>query len=598
MSFLIEKRNEEGKFMEVASALLQDYGALDRSNSVNHQTPKNFLEGNKEEKAVSSEQNPPTLISRVVSAANRCFESPCFLGSLVFINMGILVTACIQISPVLTDYATTCFDAFNSFSNDLLHCRTPFLWKMNMYKSMIGVSCGLTGYILQKTVETRPGEEEELLEQDGEEQLNSVKPHASENGNVQCSQTSLFSKFRQLVNYAEDCLSYELNIGLGWLYSGLWINTSSIPTWNFYLNCQSGAIGVACFFLGMFSRTQWLVVKPILFNKETAQEASDGSHMRLENYWQEISLSIIGAILMTVVSANRKQFSSLTYTIAREVSVMVMARLIGQVATDWAKQKKAELPPSFRRKVVSLFYTYLSLQTIQIILGYSAYLSSSQEIYRFLGMGIIGIAQGAKNSCYEPLKQKERPEAIELPEEGGKCRKAASKVYSFIRANLGILALSGFAIAAAKSNLFACYETISEDLVVCPLCLELSSNYISISDNGFNIAVISGVVDYYIRRFFRLTKEVNNHIVQKISNTYINMRDKYQFDLIILLPYAVFQTGHYIAAYETYTSFDPIPVLILLGSTFGTYKENIHHGVEKDPFKPIFTNTAAALPTF
>jgi hypothetical protein len=85
-------------------------------------------------------------------------------------------------------------------------------------------------------------------------------------------------------------------------------------------------------------------------------------------------------------------------------------------------------------------------------------------------------------------------------------------------------------------------------------------------------------------------------LLKRISETYLFCSDKYQFDLLSMMPYVLVNSGEYIPDYSSYACYNPTLLLMLLGLTMANYNEKIF-SARQDPFRPAFTDVSAASST-
>lgn len=481
--------------------------------------------------------------SKTVSSVSKFFSHKYTQVSLALGSVAATVTSAALLTPILKTFTNECVDELNDLSDQLSACESKYEASMILYKSIIGVSSGILGCFLQKKWE--------LLTENGEL---GILPYGYR----------FLQKGKELVSYIQQTYSYEFHLAIAYLYGGLWINTDNADSWNAYYQCQAASIGILGGFLGMYSRIQWVAAKDLL-NKpvDVLEEACFSRENCLKNV-------LLLTTCASVVGATSKYDSQIA-TIIREVGMMILGRSIGTLIArglDWQSRFKKSYPAK------TLSICFRSFLAPMVVAGYYVYLTSSDLSSRLSGAAILGFAEGIKDYFYEPYEFLRNNILEDASNRDIGYQSLTKKVCCFMFDYWKTIGLIGFAISSAQLGFLDCYDVQTFD---CPISLALSNNYISISGAGINIVLITGLAQYYLRKSLRFgLSYLSNTLHQNRLRAYINLTDRYQFDLLSIIPYAIIKSGVYIEAYNDFATYNPPLPLILIGFTFGTYKERVN----------------------
>lgn len=504
----------------------------------------------------------------VTSAAEQFFSNRYVLSLLSLGGAAATTISAVLITPVLQDYTENCVDQLNSFSG-IDHCRKPYSDSLAVNTWNIALCCGVLGYILQRTIEQK----KRLIEQTPNE-----NQHEDEN---------ILEKIKRYTRHVQDNYSYEISLGLGYLYNGLWLNTCSVPSWNQYFKDQTAAIGLAAGCLGMYARIQYIFLKEHMLQHEQSQQiAAFRAHCK--DHWKTLSLSGTTVVVIALSATEQLPLSSQANQIALEISVMLLARPFGRGIAFLGRYWQAMPLQPCPKKLVQLLNTMVHLHTCMVGLGYYLYLFYPDQARILSGLSLVGFAEGAKDGCYQAMERVLKFHPIQ-PRSGNdsRCKKVAMAVSKFAANYWRTVAIVSFSIAASQTTFLDCYS-IKE--FICPISFELGGDYVNIDAKGVNIALASSLANYYIRKSCRILEHKPNAFIKKVSAFYLNTMDRYQFDLLSTIPYVMIQSGKYIKEYKAFASYDPVVLLVLLGITLGNYKERVNAGDPRDRYRPIFTD--------
>lgn len=516
-----------------------------------------------------------SAISKISSALESIFNNSLFVG---LVNTGSVTvggTAIGLLTPVLKEFTQNCLNELNGLSGQLNDCETPYQGRIILYESMIGVSCGVLGFNLQRIWEIS-------------EPRYTLGPSIKD-----LDHSSLVYKVKKIILRIQREYSYEIHLAAGYLYGGLWLNTVSQSSWNTYYQCGAAAIGIVGGFLGMYARTQWVAAKAQFLNRNSSRLPDTDQFNRRENYLLPAATILVSTGIIGWGSTAESKLQ----IISREVAMMFLTRPIGKYTAKWIAKRKTE--GSYHiRKIASVADIGLrNIQTILVALGYFVYLKSSDLGFRLSGTGMIGLAEGIKDYFYSPYVESNQT-LIETSAQDQTPNQIHIKLWRFAKSHWKTAALISILVASTKSRFLDCYD---ENTYNCPISFEFSGNYISIDSKGINISITAGLVNYYVRRLLRFlikskSEWFRHQNSRSISVGYLNLTNKYQFDLLSSIPYAIIQSGSYIAAYDDYATTNPFTPMLFLGFTFGTYKEQVDHDGLDPVYRPTFVDTAVVMP--
>jgi hypothetical protein len=527
----------------------------------------------------------PTCATKCKNTFFRVLDNRYVIGSSIVVSTGGLITSSVLISPIYTAYSYACAAELSGFSGDLRTCQKPYEDNIVFYQSFIASSCFLLGWLLQK-----------FWERDI-----SVAPKDNETPVLAPAvERSTMHKLKRLIGTIQDNYSYEISISLGYLYDGVWINTRTPVSWIAYFNCHAAAIGAATASLGMYLRTVWVLAREY-FEQQAGRvgqqnASSNVTRITLRNNCILLTSSGVAIVAIGVSSSNlfpADLFPAEAAKIVREISVMLVARPIGKLGTDWISNLKHKYNKGWEKNAALVLNTATKFSPSALVLAaYLAYYNSAtSDVTQLTGMAIMGLALGMRESGYLPLQikinQKEK-NRISLADNAS-CP-IIVKVKDLVISHWKTLALIGFWITSAELSLVECYDYKT---YICPISFELSSNYIQIDQIGMNILLTIGLTHYYARKLFRIAQTVPSNYVQKVSKCYLQLFDKYQYGIISLIPYVMVKSGNYTPEYNVYACFNPPAVVAFVAVSFGTYKDNIDIGAN-DPTRPAFTDKSIA----
>lgn len=528
-------------------------------------------------------QRSSSLISRTTSAVADFFGHRLIIGGLATASLVGMAIAAPALNAVFSEYTRTCIDDLNTFSGELSVCRAPFQSRISGYESTLAVSGFILGFILQKLwgLPHRVSEQSvQDAEEDDEGEVEVVEPAHQ---NCADKVRGCTDKVKILVDHIQNSFSYELNLGLGWLYNGLWIDTNDIPSWKAFFNCQAAAIGLAAAFLGMYMRIEWVAFKTS--GRKQFLPALEG----VWNHRKELAVSGVGAACIVLSTIPEIQFSSKMRLIAREIGLMLAAVPFGLAFANWVDRQNFP-KGTCKAKLLRVTRATLSLQSPMVAAGYSMYIVSTVTGVKLTGIALVGIAQGIHRSRYRTVKEPEKPINEVVEHYANCCAKALRKTCLFVQSYWKTGVIIGFAITSSQVKFLDCYNVKN---FVCPLSFEFSGHYMNIDAEGVNLAITVGLTTFYTRKLFKALEKRTSGRTQAFSRNFIHVMDQYQFDLLTLFPYALVNSGEYIKDYDAYSGYNSKPPLILIGITLANYKEQVDSGVARDSYRPIFTNVAA-----
>lgn len=489
--------------------------------------------------------------------------SPVLKGSIISgvlaNSMGGIVISSIFLSAVFKDFTSKCAYVLNTYSPELIHCRAPFQNKMALYESLLIVSTCALGYLCQKTWEFTPRERRLVTN----EEISAPMERKTKRAKA-------FQLAKRGIATLQAGYGYEISLGLGYLFNGLWMVPKDQKSWFVYYSCQAASIGLAGALLGMYIRIQQHNLK-----KAYAYKNENAVFKGCKKHWKLIATSCLATACFAATFTFPKSVSREVIDTLQGVSLMLAARPLGFFVSSWIESLKKEKPASLKEKTISAISASLFLQSPLVILGYFIYLKGSgnnfsyySSVSQLIGSALIGIAGGIKDNRFHFFDYRENKlEDIE-PEERSTLKKAAQ----FCKEYWMTAALIGALITTFIPQILTC-ESIK--MYVCPISFELSGNYVNLDGRGLGVTIASGLTAFYARKFFKCMLNVDKEPVKKLGEYVLNTMDKYQFDLLSIIPYAIFRSGSYISAYSAYASYDPLAVLILLGMTLGVYKEQV-----------------------
>ena len=227
------------------------------------------------------------------------------------------------------------------------------------------------------------------------------------------------------------------------------------------------------------------------------------------------------------------------------------------------------------------------LQSGQVILGYFLFLQTTGTTTEVVGLALMGISMGVKDALYRPPKKREVRTIVGRERNCSLLRKIGRVVWDY-KWTAGLIVTIW---TNAHFHYLRCYDYGRAN---CPIGFEVADNYVNIDGDGLNIMVGTGLVTYYVRRILKRIGEKKGGRVQWWCNLPVDFLNRYQFDMMTVIPFVISISGRRVDDFHAYTSLNPPIVLGLIGGTFGTYKEQVDDDVE-DPFKPSMSHVAALL---
>lgn len=486
-----------------------------------------------------------------------------------------VVASSFFLNRILNDFSHNCKNLWE-YSWDFPTCRAPYEKDLLFYHVILAAATSVLGYVGQHLWELKP---KELIQKSEMETETSEETHKPKG-------------YKTAIAYLQTRFGYEISLILGYLYSGLWIKTNTQKELLANYSCRSTAIGLAGFALGMYIRIQNHNIKKMYAHKNV-----DLDFQGCKKEWKWILLSglWVSGMVFGYIYAPSFPYST-PYSIVRLISVMLASRPFGYYLSSCIESLKKERPRSFKDKCISVISTTFSFQFPLALLGYlifsrkSASASSSiasslgyilhaNPFKLFFGMALIGLAQGIKDHRFRPFEYKkgELTESLSETERNRRCLKNNWQTIALL-----IVGTVCSIFAIPKCDLYA---------ISCPFNFDLSGTYLVLDGRGLGIAILSGIGNFWLRKLFEQAMHSQNENLKRIGRGYINISDRFQFDLLSIIPFAALASGAYFQEKKAYVSGNPIPALIMLGVTLGIYKHQAQ-SLPSNYFLPGFTNTA------
>lgn len=504
--------------------------------------------------------------SATFSKINCCFH---FLTGTSAV-IGVTISS-IFLKNVLTEFTKDCEDVLNSFSPAFIDCRSKYLPAILSYELILSISSIALGYLIQKGWEIRTTE--------------APSTQADLEALSRPTRTKRFtSNIRQKIASIQREYSYEFTLAVGYLFNGLWINTHSQKTWYDYFSCQAAAIGITSFAFGMFARVQQKNIKrayTIHFPSEKGKN------------WQLLLPGLGGTALFTSSFFFPTHTSAKTTETVRGIALMLFARPFGNLSSRFWESLKVSEPSTYLQKGKNAMATLHFCRSIFLLAGYSLYLRSqgndkAHYVTRLLGTSLVGFTCGIQQNYFSPF-----PYKIELVEEQEEIS-LREKIRTMVRNHWKATAFFATSTILLAADLLPCFTT---KMIICPFSFEFSGNYVNLDGKGMAIGIYAGLAGFYIRKICKKMYMIPTEgtlldslpsyrwWIRKFGGFALEFTDRHHYDLIALLPYATFRSGDYIPAYNSYSSYDPLFVLLLLGFSMGMYKEQVKSktGVQTSP---------------
>jgi hypothetical protein len=457
---------------------------------------------------------------------------------------GIIIFS-ILLDGILNNYTNSCFSQFVNDPSSLPACQTPYISKKIAYEWGIFVSSIILGIILQRQWE---------------------KPKDSG------PQTQKLSKPEKIKRWAQNGIasflndySYELSFGLGYLRGGLWINDLNSPSeWNDYLKCQTVATGIAGSLLGMYARSKWVDMRnkqPESTNPDTPDLKPLEKVKRVLNVHRFTAIStVFGLAGIAAGTGILIRVNEQAGSIISELGAMLVARPVGHLSAWLLARSNSRLS---------------SLDLQGPLIGLSYYICFTffkPSLIPLPATIILGLMHGVKDYRYKQFDpesygeingvfpQKDDQLLVRL----GKCIK-----------RWGSLLLPAMIATTIVSPIFLKCYAVNDNIILCPISLAISNNIADL--NGIEVSIASGIVivSFLIRKIAR--QQLNKNNSEKISK-FLHYWDKYQFDMLSLVPYAMFRDGYYCFRHQIFENRNgPLLYvgLALIGITYGTYSEQL-----------------------
>lgn len=439
-----------------------------------------------------------------------------------------LVTSSILVAHVINQVAENCFNAEIESQATFDKCNEPYGKDLVIYHSLLALFSFFIGYAIEKRSEIS--------------QIQDTHP----------TEKLIF----KLIQKIKTDYSYETALLLIYLYNGIGINVSDISSFRSFLNCNAAGLSLISSIFGMYARDQLINIK----NKNwiPSERTPPISILKMGTIF---SVGTISFIITAILSAHKSQKY---LNIIRDLSLIGVFRSLGFILTRWLDQQ-LDTPVSTRQKVALFVSSLLNFYFPLTIGGYCVFFIPSKAEVRLNGLALIGLVQGAFHSrIRKPISNEIRTHNINR-----------YKICSIIKENWPTAALIIFSSLLAKFRFLDCEGTPSIFNYSCPIGLELSGylsgNQIVIDSKGVNIAIITGLIHYHALKIFILLQNQEG-VVQYIARSYLQINEAIEFDLLSLLPYALFQSGDTSQTFETFYRYNSLSPLLIIGATFASQK--------------------------
>jgi hypothetical protein len=332
---------------------------------------------------------------------------------------------------------------------------------------------------------------------------------------------SVPTRIKQAIVFAEDKYLYETILAVIGLYNALPVIVADPVSFRAFLNCGFAGIGLGSALVGVYAREQvvnfqektWIKEEPPLLTRRVLCAIG--------------SISVTAATMVTLTSSLKLFPNDQVVNIIRDLSVMILCRPIGYMAAFFVDRKDTQ--NSLKSKVIFVVSAGLSLRSPMVLAAYGVYLLPGTMASQLVGMSILGFTQGINDFRYTP------------PEENVRIENFPSNTNR------------------------VCY-------VIKNYWQTAYLGQVLVESNGVNLVIIAGLTQYYIRKLLRKIQNQAN-CAQKISKQYLDLTNRAQFDLLAIFPYSIIQSND--NTYSDFYTYSPVVPLVILGITFGTYKENI-----------------------
>ena len=455
-----------------------------------------------------------------------------------------IIAAAVLVSPLLNEYADSCAKELNTFSANLTSCGEPYTGKIQKNLWLLGVGSGVFGYTLEKLLTDK------------------TNSHPAIND------------LGKQIDFYRTKYAYELHLFTGYLFNGLWLSTNSSRSWEIYLHCQVAGMTLAMGMLGMYLRFQQMELLELL-DKPSEELTKEIKPLMFEDYWKSLLFS--GAAATACIGLIPSPNYPGTYTeearIARELLFMFAMRFPALIGASWIKNHEQET------NVLNYLSAGLDFSpTLLAAIGSMIYSSTADENVKILGMLFFGAAHGVKDAYYQ-CPYISLPPEIQVNPDDPYYKQGINLVEKYGPS----LCLAALSLSAPFTKFLDCFDVSTYD---CPVSFELSKNYINIDGKGVGFMLGVGWINYHALQYFH---RMSQQQMETIGGVYKHIQDKHQFDMLSLIPYAMVNSGRYISDFDAYASYNPYPLLFLIGWTFGTYKLQVRDP-KNDAFRPVFTD--------
>lgn len=484
--------------------------------------------------------------------------------------LGCVVVPTPFLTSIIKEYSTVCLKELDGPWNELLSCQKPYIPKIKALEFVIAGGTIVLGYLFQTACE--PSDEQEFLK-DTEFRLKNLPTLA-----------------KKAVIYFQSKFNYETQVFLGYFYNGFWLNTETKESWITYFQMQAGAIGIAGAFFGMFIRMQYTAFwenRPL----EEARQRGQGNLLSKKNLPLFGILFVCGILVgFSYCSIQEELLGRNADYIIRDLGILALGRYAWKFSLKKTFKVLDKLTSPKQVKIANFVKGFLKYTPPLVVAGgYFIYIKSPQDLYKPLGMLTMGVGVGGRSFKNE-MDAKDidwKPTWIDNPSPE-KAKKIQQNLKRAIAVSWkGISALT-FGVLLAKYQFLNCYNVEQLD---CPVSFEFSKNYVNLSSSGVSDFVFTALGAYYLARTLRFAELKSKGKAKSVVRTINRIKFDYQFDLLSLIPYAIIQSGTYISSYDDFATYDAIAPTILLGLTYGFYREKTG-ALGEDPNRPIFSDTA------